>query len=74
MAPAEPLPDRLPPMLVRPGLPPAGALDQWALELKWDGMRAQFRVARDDALSRAPPAVARARACDRVRASGRLGS
>ena len=34
-------------MLLRPGLPPAGAQDQWALELKWDGMRAQFRVARD---------------------------
>src|SRR3954471_2150442 len=47
MAPAEPLPDRLPPMLLRPGLPPAGARDQWALELKWDSMRAQFRVARD---------------------------
>ncbi len=28
-------------MLLRPGLPPAGALDQWALELKWDGMRAR---------------------------------
>src|SRR4051794_37034141 len=47
MAPAEPLPDRLPPMLLRPGLPPAGARDQWALELKWDGMRAQLRVGRD---------------------------
>jgi bifunctional non-homologous end joining protein LigD len=46
-APAEPLPDRLAPMLLRPGLPPAGARHQWALELKWDGMRAQFRVARD---------------------------
>src|SRR3954447_12926570 len=46
-APPEPLPDRLHPMLLRPGLPPAGALEQWALELKWDGMRAQFRVARD---------------------------
>jgi bifunctional non-homologous end joining protein LigD len=34
-------------MLLRPGLPPAGVRDQWALELKWDGMRAQFRVARD---------------------------
>jgi bifunctional non-homologous end joining protein LigD len=44
---AEPLPDRLPPMLLRPGLPPVSDLDQWALELKWDGMRAQFRVARD---------------------------
>jgi hypothetical protein len=28
-------------MLLRPGLPQAGAQDQWALELKWDGMRAQ---------------------------------
>src|SRR3954462_7170884 len=46
-APAEPLPDRLPPMLLRPGLPSADARDQWALELKWDGMRAQYRVARD---------------------------
>jgi bifunctional non-homologous end joining protein LigD len=34
-------------MLLRPGLPPAGARDRWALELKWDGMRAQVRVARD---------------------------
>jgi bifunctional non-homologous end joining protein LigD len=34
-------------MLLRPGLPPAGARDLWALELKWDGMRAQLRVARD---------------------------
>jgi bifunctional non-homologous end joining protein LigD len=34
-------------MLLRPGLPPASARDQWALEVKWDGMRAQFRVARD---------------------------
>jgi bifunctional non-homologous end joining protein LigD len=34
-------------MLLRPGLPPAGAPDEWSLELKWDGMRAQFRVARD---------------------------
>ena len=34
-------------MLLRPGLPPTGAQDRWALELKWDGMRAQFRVARD---------------------------
>jgi bifunctional non-homologous end joining protein LigD len=34
-------------MLLRPGLPATGAQDQWALELKWDGMRAQLRVARD---------------------------
>jgi bifunctional non-homologous end joining protein LigD len=34
-------------MLLRPGLPPADARDQWVLELKWDGMRAQFRVASD---------------------------
>jgi bifunctional non-homologous end joining protein LigD len=34
-------------MLLRRGLPPAGARDEWVLELKWDGMRAQFRVARD---------------------------
>jgi len=47
MAPDEPLPDWVPPMLLRPGLPHANAQHQWALELKWDGMRAQFRVARD---------------------------
>src|SRR3954453_18615882 len=46
-APPEPLPDRLAPMLLRPGLPAPDARDQWALELKWDGMRAQFRVGRD---------------------------
>lgn len=46
-APTEPLPDRVAPMLLRAGLPPAGGRDQWALELKWDGMRAQFRVARE---------------------------
>jgi bifunctional non-homologous end joining protein LigD len=46
-APTEPLPDRVAPMLLRAGLPPACARDQWALELKWDGMRAQLRVARD---------------------------
>jgi hypothetical protein len=34
-------------MLLRPGLPQAGAQDQWALELKWDGMRAHLRVGRD---------------------------
>src|SRR3954453_13295059 len=35
-------------MLLRPGLPPAGSAD-WALEVKWDGMRAQLRVERDGA-------------------------
>ncbi|MEA2166981.1 MAG: bifunctional non-ous end joining protein LigD [Solirubrobacteraceae bacterium] len=45
----EPLPRFLEPMLLRPGLPPAGARQQWALELKWDGMRAQLRLARDGA-------------------------
>ena len=34
-------------MLLRPGLPKAAARDAWALELKWDGMRAQLRAARD---------------------------
>jgi bifunctional non-homologous end joining protein LigD len=34
-------------MLLRPGLPPIGAQGQWALELKWDGMRAHLRVARE---------------------------
>ena len=43
----EALPEFLAPMLLRPGLPPAAQRDRWALELKWDGMRAQFRVARD---------------------------
>src|SRR3954465_5073496 len=46
-APRESLPRLLAPMLLECGLPPAGARDQWALELKWDGMRAQLRVARD---------------------------
>src|SRR4051794_2122101 len=44
---SEPLPHRVAPMLLPLGLPPAVARDQGALELKWDGMRAQFRVARD---------------------------
>ena len=43
----EALPNLVLPMLLRPGLPPAGQNDLWALELKWDGMRAQLRVARD---------------------------
>src|SRR3954464_3814859 len=46
-APPEPLPDPLAPTPLRPGLPAPDARDQWALELKWDGMRAQLRVARD---------------------------
>jgi bifunctional non-homologous end joining protein LigD len=32
-------------MLLRPGLPPAAVVERWSLELKWDGMRAQLRVA-----------------------------
>src|SRR3954447_13060779 len=48
-APRESLPRLLAPMLLECGLPPAGARDRWALELKWDGMRAQLRVARDGA-------------------------
>src|SRR3954462_5467870 len=35
-------------MLLRPGLPPAGSAN-WALEVKWDGMRAQLRVERGGA-------------------------
>src|SRR3954447_25367167 len=35
-------------MLLRPGLPPADSAD-WALEVKWDGMRAQLRVERGGA-------------------------
>src|SRR3954447_22372515 len=48
-APREPLPRFLAPMLLGSGLPPADARDRWALELKWDGMRAQLRVERDGA-------------------------
>ena len=46
VAPREALPSQVPPMLLRPGLPPAGQAKEWALEVKWDGMRAQLRVAR----------------------------
>src|SRR3954465_4989075 len=46
-APRESLPRLLAPMLLECGLPPAGDRDRWALELKWDGMRAQLRVAGD---------------------------
>src|SRR3954449_2639830 len=35
-------------MLLRPGLPAAHSAD-WALEVKWDGMRAQLRVERGGA-------------------------
>jgi ATP-dependent DNA ligase len=37
----EALPQFLAPMLLRPGLPLADQRGRWALELKWDGMRAQ---------------------------------
>src|SRR3954452_10735061 len=46
VAPQEALPRIVPPMLLRPGLPPAHSAD-WALEVKRDGMRAQLRVERD---------------------------
>lgn len=44
---AEALPKLIEPMLLRPGLPPATERLAWALELKWDGMRAQLRSARN---------------------------
>jgi bifunctional non-homologous end joining protein LigD len=38
---AEPMPQELVPMLAKPGkLPPAREQEQWALEIKWDGVRA----------------------------------
>ena len=45
----EALPRFLAPMLLRPGLPPADERERWVLELKWDGMRAQLRIADDGA-------------------------
>jgi bifunctional non-homologous end joining protein LigD len=42
----EPLPEHVQPMLATPGtLPPATVDDQWAYEMKWDGVRALVRVA-----------------------------
>jgi len=35
-----PLPATLTPMLAAPGRPPAGSLDAWGVEFKWDGVRA----------------------------------
>jgi bifunctional non-homologous end joining protein LigD len=35
-----PLPASLAPMLATPGSPPRGQLAQWAVEMKWDGVRA----------------------------------
>ena len=35
-----PLPASIAPMLALPGSPPAGRLSAWAVELKWDGVRA----------------------------------
>jgi bifunctional non-homologous end joining protein LigD len=35
-----PLPASLAPMLAQPGSPPAGRLAEWAVEMKWDGVRA----------------------------------
>ena len=43
----EALPRFLEPMLLRAGLPPAEQPERWVLELKWDGMRAQLRIAGD---------------------------
>src|SRR5688572_28127001 len=42
-APSEELPRFIEPMLAGSGLP-ARVSDDWALELKWDGLRAQLRV------------------------------
>ncbi|MGH3279549.1 MAG: DNA polymerase ligase N-terminal domain-containing protein, partial [Trebonia sp.] len=36
----QPLPDALKPMLATPGGPPARSRDAWAVEFKWDGVRA----------------------------------
>src|ERR1700733_15989140 len=35
-----PLPASLAPMLALPGSPPPGRLAEWAVEMKWDGVRA----------------------------------
>src|SRR6266567_2695822 len=35
-----PLPASLAPMLAAPGSPPRGRLAEWAIEMKWDGVRA----------------------------------
>jgi bifunctional non-homologous end joining protein LigD len=43
----EPLPRFIEPMLLRSGLPPRQESTGWALELKWDGMRAQLRLGAD---------------------------
>ncbi len=43
----EPLPRLIAPMLLRPGLPARERRAEWAFELKWDGMRAQLRIAPD---------------------------
>jgi ATP-dependent DNA ligase len=48
----EPLPRFLAPMLLRPGVPRGDQRGRWALELKWDGMRAQLEG--DGAYGRAP--------------------
>jgi bifunctional non-homologous end joining protein LigD len=46
MADAEPLPEHLDPMLATLGtLPPPAQDEQWAYEMKWDGVRAIVRVA-----------------------------
>ncbi|MFI5005004.1 MAG: DNA ligase D [Solirubrobacterales bacterium] len=36
----EAMPEHLPPMLASPGRLPAGEAEEWAFELKWDGVRA----------------------------------
>jgi hypothetical protein len=44
---ARTLPRLIAPMLLRPGLPARERAADWAFELKWDGMRAQLRIAPD---------------------------
>ncbi|MGE5747180.1 MAG: hypothetical protein ACM33U_07965, partial [Solirubrobacterales bacterium] len=39
-APKEKMPGRLDPMLARPGEVPESESDDWAYEIKWDGVRA----------------------------------
>jgi bifunctional non-homologous end joining protein LigD len=40
----EPLPSFLPPMLLENGMPARASDGQWAVEVKFDGIRAQLRV------------------------------
>src|SRR3954471_22871061 len=42
--PAEPLPSFISPMLLEQGAPPSPTPDAWAVEVKFDGIRAQLRI------------------------------